>query len=287
MRNKLLIAVFLIAICTGSPAFAAQPLDDVLEVDTLEFVDFEVDTIGGTMVMEIWVFSDYHLSGATAGFTWRESSANLTLDTAYASALLITGFAEIGPFVYFDTSLTKSNDSSVALIGGASIFSPGIPAASVRRLWATYEFTLDWSPGDSIVIDTLKFNAGSELAFSITTTNPATLRLPYHERYVFKAETDVTEASAGDLPDKFALNQNYPNPFNPTTEIEFDVPTLAHVNITVFNILGQEVETLVDKELSAGKYTADWDGSGFASGVYFYKFETDTYTETRKMVLVK
>ncbi len=102
----------------------------------------------------------------------------------------------------------------------------------------------------------------------------------------------VEELPSEQLPTGFSLQQNYPNPFNPSTIIEFTVPELANVRLTVYNLLGQEVMTLVDQEMSAGVYRAAWDGqdrSGtpVAGGVYFYRLETDEFAETRKMVLLK
>lgn len=103
--------------------------------------------------------------------------------------------------------------------------------------------------------------------------------------------TDVTDRG-GELPTTFALDQNYPNPFNPTTIINFDIPRNSKVNLTIYNVLGQAVKTLVDKELTAGKYQADWDatsdaGNKVASGVYFYKIEAGDFVQTKKMMLLR
>jgi hypothetical protein len=89
------------------------------------------------------------------------------------------------------------------------------------------------------------------------------------------------------LPTEFSLSQNYPNPFNPSTTLEFALPTPSHVNLTVYNLLGQTVETVVDENLTAGLHAYDWNASNVASGVYFYRLVTDKNTETRKMMLLK
>jgi hypothetical protein len=91
----------------------------------------------------------------------------------------------------------------------------------------------------------------------------------------------------GALPENFALHQNSPNPFNPTTEISFDLPVGCNVRLEIFNVLGQSVATLVDQYLSAGDYSFKWNANGEPSGVYLYRVTTDTYTQTRKMVLMK
>ena len=89
------------------------------------------------------------------------------------------------------------------------------------------------------------------------------------------------------LPTEFTLGQNYPNPFNPQTEITFSLPISAHITLEVFNVLGQRVVTLIDGQLSAGHHTATWNASTHSSGVYFYRLTTESFTESRKMLLLK
>lgn len=89
------------------------------------------------------------------------------------------------------------------------------------------------------------------------------------------------------LPGEFALAQNYPNPFNPTTTIGFALPTTGHTRLSVFNVLGQLVATPVDGTLSAGSHEVVWDAGREPSGVYFYRLEHTSGSQTRKMVLLK
>ena len=89
------------------------------------------------------------------------------------------------------------------------------------------------------------------------------------------------------LPDSYALNQNYPNPFNPSTVLTYALPEAAHVKLTVYNVLGQEVEVLADDAKEAGIHTVNWDAGYLASGVYFYRVETDKFSDTKKMMLLK
>lgn len=94
--------------------------------------------------------------------------------------------------------------------------------------------------------------------------------------------------SGPEVPDVFALNQNYPNPFNPSTEISFDLPTASHVELTIYNILGQKVETLIDGQMEAKRgHTVTWDASPYSSGVYFYRISAKDFTETKKMLMLK
>ena len=85
----------------------------------------------------------------------------------------------------------------------------------------------------------------------------------------------------------FSLSQNYPNPFNPSTTIAFDLPKSTKVTLKVFNILGEEVATLVSDRPSAGSYSYEWDASSLASGVYIYRLQADGFVQTRKMILMK
>ena len=89
------------------------------------------------------------------------------------------------------------------------------------------------------------------------------------------------------VPVKSFLYRNYPNPFNPSTTIMFDLPKSSEVSLKVFNILGEEVATLVSERLSTGSYSYDWDASNLASGVYLYRLQAGDYIETRKMILMK
>jgi hypothetical protein len=83
------------------------------------------------------------------------------------------------------------------------------------------------------------------------------------------------------------LLQNYPNPFNPITKISFDIPNKSYVSLKIYDILGKEIKTLVSEEKSAGKYIVDFDASFLSSGVYFYKLESGTFVETKRMIILK
>jgi len=83
------------------------------------------------------------------------------------------------------------------------------------------------------------------------------------------------------------LHQNYPNPFNSSTTIEFEVPQKAHVNLIIYDILGREIKTLVNKELEPGRYNLYFNASNLPSGIYLYTLKTPKFTKTNKMILIK
>lgn len=97
------------------------------------------------------------------------------------------------------------------------------------------------------------------------------------------------------IPNTFKLEQNYPNPFNPSTKIHFQIPLTngvsegrsVFINISVYDILGQQVATLMNDQLKPGTYEVDWDGTNYTSGVYFYKLISADYSETKRMILIK
>jgi len=97
----------------------------------------------------------------------------------------------------------------------------------------------------------------------------------------------AVEKQHSKIPEAFDLSQNYPNPFNPVTTIEFSIMKKGHVNLTIFNQLGQQVTTLVDKNMSAGAYKMTWDASDIPSGLYFYTIQSGDQKMTRKMILIK
>ena len=88
-------------------------------------------------------------------------------------------------------------------------------------------------------------------------------------------------------PSNYLFSQNYPNPFNPTTAISYELPEANYVSIKVYNLIGKEVAVLVDEQKQAGKYKLQFDGSGIPSGVYFYRIQAGSYSETKRMILLK
>jgi hypothetical protein len=93
--------------------------------------------------------------------------------------------------------------------------------------------------------------------------------------------------NTGSIAGTYSLKQNYPNPFNPATTINFTIPKAGNVKLAVYDMLGKEIQSIVNTNLNKGSYTATFDGSALSSGIYFYRLEAGEYIETKKMNLVK
>lgn len=103
---------------------------------------------------------------------------------------------------------------------------------------------------------------------------------------VFSSVIGIQQVSS-EVPVRFSLEQNYPNPFNPATNIKFSIPKQELVKLVVYDILGKEVVTLVNENMSPGIYKVDFNGSAYASGIYFYRIESASFTDVKKMILIK
>ncbi len=189
----------------------------------------------------------------------------------------------------FHRSITGSGSDTVAIAAAIMMSPVGMPAGfdsithtiTIGPIDAGYD-------GGQLCIDSTWYPSG------IWKWAGADVFPSWGGPYCYLIDADGTDVSRlGDnLPTEWSLGQNYPNPFNPTTEIAFDVPSRSHVTLAVYNVLGQHVTNLVDDTYAPGHYSADWDGTSqgggsVASGVYFYRLETEDYIETKKMMLLK
>jgi flagellar hook assembly protein FlgD len=89
------------------------------------------------------------------------------------------------------------------------------------------------------------------------------------------------------IPTTYALKQNYPNPFNPNTIINYQLPMTNDVELSIYNLLGQKVSTLVHERQQVGYHQVEWDASRFSSGIYYYKIEAGNFQDVKKMILIK
>ena len=138
-------------------------------------------------------------------------------------------------------------------------------------------------------------NANSSKSYSFTDATPPSGMVQYRLKQIDNDGkynySDIVEVNV-ETPTQFALEQNYPNPFNPTTTIKYSVPKIINhkssiINLKIYDILGNEVATLVNENKAPGNYEVNFDGSNLSSGVYFYRLETGSFTSVKKLMLIK
>ena len=110
---------------------------------------------------------------------------------------------------------------------------------------------------------------------------------PWSLIWNFRVRDTGLEKISSEIPGGFRLHNNYPNPFNPETHIKFELPENGLVTLTIYDILGNKITTLINQNLSAGVYKVDWNGSNLASGIYFFRIETKDFTDAKRMLLIK
>ena len=157
-----------------------------------------------------------------------------------------------------------------------------------EELGLFYKDVLSWSPVDSVRFPAL----GNDQSFGRSPDQEGSFHyLQYPTPGSINAQAVNNELQDGeassDAPSILELLPNYPNPFNPTTKINYSLPEATKVSLEVYNLLGRKVMELVNGQQSAGYHTATFDASGLSSGVYLYKLTTPSFTETKKMLLIK
>ncbi len=123
--------------------------------------------------------------------------------------------------------------------------------------------------------------------FTILETNGASCEFALDDIYWDNGTTGIADNTVQSTPDGFVLAQNYPNPFNPQTTLPYSLPNTAHVELTIFDMNGKQIRTMVSETQNAGIYEVKWNAQDLASGLYFYTLTAGSFSHTRKMMLVK
>jgi hypothetical protein len=227
------------------------------------------------------------LAGALPNDDWFVDNVFLGLPAAAIDASQDT--------VTFDTTIIGSSSemtleiSNIGLevLAVSDIVSTNGPVYSVD----TTSFTL--LSGESITITvTFAPDQPGELSGSLRIASDDPIRDTLIVHLVGMGDVPVSASEAGRLPAEYSLDQNYPNPFNPVTTIRYALPAASEVNLTIYNLLGGKIRTLVEGPIPAGYHEALWDGKNNAgaavtSGLYIYRLTAGGYQSIRKMILVK
>ncbi len=208
----------------------------------------------------------------------------LTFGTTWTSSFTDSSTSQFGGFPPTTTVSTQTVDYTVDAYGnlmmpGGAVY-PALRVKSDRRTWSgliynrfiTYNIMA--ANGASVTVvaaDTLQPNTGVINVSSVSWNDPVA--------------TDVRVSD--EIPVEFALTQNYPNPFNPSTTIEFDLPRSSYVRLVVVNTLGEEVASLINKELTPGTYRETFNATTLPTGVYFYRLQTQEGSLSKKMMFLR
>lgn len=176
----------------------------------------------------------------------------------------------------YSTNVTKDAD------GWGTVVLPGFGTFNCLR-WREVEL-----PPQSQRKDFLFFTQeGYLVLIGTNNTEPDSGVVVAGEVVLLVPASVVGVKSLDEFPQEFTLFQNYPNPFNPSTTIRFGISKSSHVSLKVYDLLGQEIETLVNEKLSAGEFVVNWNAGGHPSGVYFYRIQAGDFVLTKKTILLK
>lgn len=200
-------------------------------------------------------------------FIGNQESVNRTMN-------LYTGY----PGVFNDGPILISPGDTVSLYVSAMSPDMTIPAVEVSNMPATATFDPETRHFFWIVDES---NPSPMTYKAIRGENFVTVEVEFvNEQFAVGTEQEVN-------PNEFKLSQNYPNPFNPSTNISFNLPSSGEVSLKVYNLLGQEVASLVNGRMNSGSHTVSFDASRLASGMYIYRLQAGSFMQTKKMMLIK
>jgi len=183
------------------------------------------------------------------------------------------------------SSLPRYSSQTYTPAGSGTVKIPGGAILSCVRVIRDYTYSGAQVDHEREVIYFCK--DGSQLKFHVADDYSTGNTVPISYEFTLRVGVLSVKQSSNKVPENFRLSQNYPNPFNPTTTISFDVKNAEFITLKVYNVIGQEVATLVQERMSPGTYTASFDASGLTSGVYIYRLTSGGSVQSRSMILLK
>ncbi len=278
------------------------------EID-IRFVGDTINPEAAEQTLDFWVANDITSGGfqfpieltSPDGVTWTW----VTQVTGWGTGKYVThvvGSRIDPPATNFDLTqgilVVETGLPTKLVMGTGVLFGPGMAAGALQHIMSVH---IDTDVQDTGVVHQLCVNiqsfvgpatygffdyGGLEMSSTFLDANGDGIWCFPVQRPMAAGETNPN------VPATYSLGQNFPNPFNPTTVIAYGMERKGKINISIFNVLGQHVKTLVDGEVEAGAHQVIWDGADqsgaeVASGVYFYKMTTEKYVETRKMALMR
>jgi hypothetical protein len=260
---------------------------------------FPLGTTTGRMVQWLALGGDLNQPGAAP-------SGNIT-------KMYLMVAANFGPVTYtnlrimFGQSTITTLPTSVFYTGQMDTVYKRASVSLTGVLLNWLEFTLDhpfaYDNTKSLIVQLEQYGSTGPALYSLGntyltgkrrtySTTPPPFSVQSQDAYVYNfgvtmAISGINNQTGSEIPKEYKLEQNYPNPFNPETKISFEIPKQSLVILKIYDILGQEVATLVNGVKDAGKYSVDFDGSALTSGTYFYRLESNGLFFSNKMLLIK
>lgn len=246
---------------------------------------FSQDLVTGTIYcgdvgQDAWEEIDTLAVGKNYG--WRCYEGNATYNTS--------GCGPIGNYT-FPIAEYQNVGSDISVTGGYVYRGARVPGLVGRYIYADYGSRKVWKlllsggvVSDNSVIGTSPQGVPS---FGVDQNNE--LYIVGASGTIFKLQDAVIgiNGNSNELPAGFSLEQNYPNPFNPSTSISYNVGASSFVNIKVFDLTGKEIAVLLNESKPAGRYSVEWNATDLPSGIYYYRLETGSFSQTKKMALIK
>jgi hypothetical protein len=287
-RNSLTLIFFLVFFCFMgfSLAYAQDPgIPDTMIIQ-------KIDTVlaNSQVVVGVYLNNDEHIGAYTIPLAFPDTLSALDVR---CDSISFVGTRTLSPTpagFYSDATSIENAKHRILLfaVWVSGDLAPG--SGSIAKLYFSTGSSWVWNPLSSVPVDSTEWPAlgGLFTGLSLSDALGLTAWVPIFG----KGALDVKDVNTPTKPTVFTLAQNYPNPFNPKTMIRFALPKDSWVKLEVYNILGQKVKTLVDEKLAAGVKEVEWDGKDskgleVASGIYFYKIKADSFSDVKKMVMLK
>ncbi|MBI3005321.1 MAG: Ig-like domain-containing protein [Ignavibacteriales bacterium] len=280
--------------------------NSIASSQTVSFMTDEALTLTGAIIDALDVIGGWWQPGTSGSTTTNLVQASFGISTDTKKSGSGSGMLTY-TFTQSSGGYIREHNSSTPSIEGGSIFGAwvrGDNSGNTLEYWFYYPggagyivitlTPINWTGWKLITMSTSLVPLGSGTgrrfaSFGVKQINGAQTNgvIYFDQLTVGNAITGAEETIPISVPSNFQLYQNYPNPFNPSTMIRFDVARESRVRVVVYNTLGQQIETLVDEVRNPGTYAIPFSTTKLPSGVYFYRLETQGYSETKKMILMR
>jgi endoglucanase len=261
------------------------PSTDIEKTNSL-MNSMPIDSLANRLIVEIHYYTPWNFCGLDADASWGKmfyfwgadyhSTTNPTRNATWGEESTVES--------YFQLMKTKFVDHGVPMILGefGAIKRTNLTGSDLTLHIASREYFFQYITNAAIRYGMIPFCWDN----GIFNRNNGTVIDPGVLNAIVQGATSITDRQKT-LPAQYSLTQNYPNPFNPSTIISFSVPSKLYVSLKIYDVLGREVATLLDEQMSAGSHDIHWGAVGLPSGVYFYRLQSGSFSETRKLILLK